>query len=150
MSNYFDDPAKQAQLKQIMDSWLGTPFRHHCGVKGLGTDCAHFVCRVFEEMGLLKWRKNLIPDYPRDWSSHDTRELLLERLAKEFNIAPADLDAPMNGDIIVGHYGRAAGHVMIYSDGHIYHAADRVGVVKIHYSDPVFRRHMKFSFRLLA
>lgn len=150
MGNYFDDAEKQAQLKQIMDSWLGTPFRHHCGVKGLGCDCIHFVARVFEEMGILKWRKNLVPDYPRDWHLHNTRELLLERLVKEFNVVTVDLAAPMNGDILLSHYGQAASHAAIYFDGYAYQALDRIGVVKIAFSDAVFKRQMRYNYRLIA
>ena len=148
--NYFDDPAKQLELKRILGEWLGTPFRHHCGVKGLGCDCIHFVARVFEEMGRLKWRKNLIPDYPKDWHLHNTRELLLERLIKELPVVPADLAAPMNGDILLSHYGQAASHAAIYFDGHVYQAVNDIGVCRICFSDSVFRRQMKFAYRLTA
>jgi cell wall-associated NlpC family hydrolase len=150
MANYFDDPEKQQELKRILDSWLGTPYRHHCGVKGLGSDCAHFVARVLEELGILKWRKGIIPDYPVGWNLHDTRELMLERLVKELNVVAADLKNPMNGDILLSHYGKAASHMAIYFDDHLYHAVDRIGVVKIHFSDPVFRRQMKYAFRVIV
>jgi cell wall-associated NlpC family hydrolase len=150
MANYFDDPEKQQELKVILDSWIGTPYRHHCGVKGMGTDCAHFVVRVFEEMGVIKWRKNLIPDYPAGWNLHNTRELMLERLVKEFNVAAVDLNNPMNGDILLSHYGKAASHMVIYFDDHIYHAVDGIGVVKIHFADSVFRKKMKYAFRVQA
>lgn len=151
--NYFDDIEKQRQLKIILDSWIGpppTPYRHHCGVKGLGADCIHFVGRVLEEMGILKWRKGLIPDYPRDWHMHNTRELLLERLVKELNVVPADLNSPMNGDILLSHYGQAASHAGIYFDEHVYQAVDGIGVCTIHFSDTKFRQQMKFAFRVIA
>lgn len=150
MKYYFDNPSKQAELKRIMESWLGTRFRHHCGVKGLGCDCINFVARVFEELGTLRWRKNLIPDYPKDWHLHNTRELLLERLVKELPVVPADLAAPMNGDILLSHYGQAASHAAIYFDGHVYQAVNGIGVVRTSFSDTVFRRQMRYSYRLTA
>jgi cell wall-associated NlpC family hydrolase len=150
MANYFDDPEKQQELRRILDAWIGTPFRHHCGVKGLGADCIHFVARVFEEMGILKWRKNLVPDYPRDWHMHNTRELLMERLLKEFNVIEVDLNNPMNGDILLSHYGQAASHAAIYFDGHVYQSVDGIGVCRIHFSDATFRKQMKYAFRVIA
>ena len=150
MANYFADSEKQQELKRILDSWIGTPFRHHCGVKGLGCDCIHFVARVFEEIGILRWRKGLIPDYPRDWHLHNTRELLLESLINESNVIAADLDNPMNGDILLSHYGQAASHAGIYYGGYVYQAVDNVGVCKIVFSDRTFRRQMKYAFRVSA
>jgi cell wall-associated NlpC family hydrolase len=148
--NYFDDLEKQQELQRILDAWIGTPFRHHCGVKGLGADCIHFVARVLEEIGILKWRKGLIPDYPRDWHMHNTRELLLERLVKELNVVEADLNSPMNGDILLSHYGQAASHAGIYFDGRVYQSVKNVGVCKIHFSDATFRKQMKYAFRVIA
>jgi len=150
MANYFDDLEKQQELQRILDSWIGTPFRHHCGVKGLGCDCIHFVARVFEEMGILKWRKNLIPDYPRDWHLHNTRERLLEAIITEVNAAAVDINNPMNGDILLSHYGQAASHAGIYFGGYVYQAVDGIGVCKINFSDKAFRRQMKYAFRVIA
>jgi cell wall-associated NlpC family hydrolase len=150
MGYYFDDPAKRVELKRILDEWLGTPYRHHCGVKGLGCDCIHFVARVFEEMGVLKWRKNLIPDYPRDWHLHNTRERLLERLVKELPVTEVDLAMPTDGDIILSHYGQAASHAAIYFGGRVSQSVDTIGVVRISFSDKIFRRQMKYAYRLTA
>jgi cell wall-associated NlpC family hydrolase len=169
MAGYFDDPEKQRDLKIICEEWIGTPYRHHVGVKGHGADCIHFVARVFEEMGILKWRKNIVPDYPRDWHLHNTRELLLERLIAEMpgvsfilaggepeilrrlgaTLSP-DPHVPMNGDILLSHYGRAASHAAIYFEGHVYQAVEKIGVCKTHFSDPTFRRQMKYAHRVSA
>ena len=148
MSYYFEDIEKQHQLKKILDEWLNTPFRHHCGVKGLGTDCIHFVMRVFEELGVLQWRKDLIPDYPRDWHLHNTRELLCEAIERESNAEKIDLDQPLNGDIFLSHYGKASSHAAIYFDNYLYQAIDRIGVRKIHMEDPVFSRQIKYVYRI--
>ena len=148
MKYYFENLEKQKQLKKILDEWIGTPFRHHCGVKGLGCDCIHFVGRVLEEVGLLSWRKDLITDYPRDWHLHNTRELLKEGIERELDVEEVSLDSLMNGDIILSYYGKASSHSALYFDDHVYQAMDGIGVVKIHFSDRYFRRHMKFAYRI--
>jgi len=148
--NYFDDVEKQAELKRILDEWIGTPFRHHCGVKGKGCDCIHFVAGVFMEMGLVNVTKKDIPDYPRDWHLHNTREALMEAVIKHANVIEVELTSPMNGDIILSHYGQASSHAAIYFDGYIYQSVDGIGVCKIKFNDPVFAKQMKYNFRIQA
>jgi cell wall-associated NlpC family hydrolase len=150
MKYFFEDKDRQEKLKRIMDEWVGTPHRHHCGVKGLGTDCIYFVVRVLEEMKILRWRKNLVPDYPPDWHMHNTRELLKEGLEREIRGEWVDRGSLMNGDIVLSHFGKAASHSGIYLDGSIYQSLDRIGVRKIDASDRWMRKHMKFAYRILA
>lgn len=145
---FFEDEEKVAELGRRLEEWRGTPYRHHCGVKGLGADCIHFVCRVLEEMGIIKWRKNLVPDYPRDWHLHNTRELLMENLIKEVPGEKVGLDDLRDGDIILSHYGQAASHAGIYYQGYVWQALDGVGVIKIHISDRAAKRQMKYAYRI--
>lgn len=153
---FYEDVEKIVELRRILAEWEHTPYRHRCGVKGLGADCIHFVARVLEELGLLKWRKNLVPDYPRDWHMHNTRELLLENLLRKvrgeiLSGAPAgmlDRGEVQNGDIILSHYGQAASHAAIYYEGYLWQALDGAGVVKIHHSDRAQRRQMKYIYRI--
>src|SRR3954471_15572119 len=51
-------------------SWVGTPYHHRAGIKGLngGVDCAHFPYRVYHEVGLLPELD--LGDYPPDWFFH--------------------------------------------------------------------------------
>ena len=147
--NYFADIEKQKALKKILDDWMDTPFRHHCGVKGLGCDCIHFVARVFEEIGFLTWRKNMIPNYPKDWHIHNTRELLAEKILENINVRKIELSEVKNGDIILSHYGKAASHVGIFFDGYVYQALNKIGVCKINFTDKSFKGRMKFAYRLL-
>jgi cell wall-associated NlpC family hydrolase len=151
MNYFFDDPDNQRDLKRILDEWLDTPYRHRCGVKGLGTDCIHFVARVLEEVGLLKWRKNLIPNYSRDWHLHNEKSLLMEGFEKEFegNYEKIGLNALKNGDIPVAFYGKAISHAGFYFDGYIYQAIDNLAVKKININDRIFRRQMRFAYRIL-
>ncbi len=147
--DYFEDILKQAELKKVLDSWFPTPFRHHTGLKGKGCDCIHFVCRVLEEMDILVWREDLIPDYPRDWHLHNTRELLSEGIDREFRVRKVNLNELKSGDIILSHYGKASSHASIYFDGYVYQSVTDVGVCKINFRDRVFRRQMRFAYRIL-
>jgi hypothetical protein len=157
---YFDDLENQKRLKIILDEWLDppTPWRHRCGVKHLGTDCIHFVLRVSEELGLLKWRKDLIPDYPRDWHLHNTRELVSEGLKRELKVEKIDLGELLkkislgellNGDIIVSYFGKAASHAGFFFDGYVYQALENIGVCRMNVKDRYFLNRMKFAYRIL-
>ena len=149
MKPYFLDIAHQEKLRGIVESWRGTPFRHRCGVKGLGTDCIHFVARVLEEMGILHWRPNMIPSYPRDWHLHNTRELLSESIRRELNVTDVSLANLINGDIILFHFGQAAAHAAIYLDNYLYQALTDMCVCKISFSDRTMRRQMKYAMRIM-
>jgi len=149
---YFDNKEKDAQLKIILDEWLDTPFKHHCGVKNLGCDCIHFAIRVFEEMGLMAYTKDMIPDYPRDWHLHNTREALLEAIFKHLDVEQIELNSNVhiNGDIILSHYGQASSHVGILYGKHVYQSLTGLGVKRIHFDDQKFKKQMKFIFRILV
>lgn len=149
MVEYFKDKNNQMELKRILDEWEGTPFRHHCGVKGLGCDCIHLVACVFNELGLLVLTRKTIPDYPKDWHLHNTRELLEEGLFKVLNVVKVELGILINGDIILSHYGKAASHAGIYYDGYVYQALNGIGVRRINFDDKKFRKRMRFAFRII-
>ena len=146
---YFEGLKEQNKLKKILDEWLNTPFRHHCGVKGLGCDCIHFVTCVLDELGILILTKKTIPDYPKDWHLHNTRELLEEGIIKNLNVEKISLSNPVNGDLICSHFGKAASHAGIYFDGYIYQALNDIGVRKINFNDKKFRKRMRFAYRIL-
>lgn len=150
MSYYFEDIERQDQLKKVLNEWIGTPFRHSCGVKNLGCDCIHFVARVLEEVGALTWYKDMIPNYPKDWHVHNTRELMSEKIMETGNIKKIKLSAIKNGDIVLFHYGKAASHAGIYFNNYIYQSLCKIGVCKIRFTDKSFKRRMKFAYRLLS
>lgn len=153
---YFEDKEKRQELKRILDEWLGTPFRHQCGVKGLGCDCIHLVLRIFEELGILKRVRVKVPDYPRDWHLHNTREILKEGIGNHLDVESWDVSGGnlskvgilFDGDIILSHYGQAASHAGIYCQGYIYQSIVGVGVRKINLNEPTFKKRFKYAFRV--
>lgn len=148
--NYFTSMEKQKILKKILDDWIGTPFRHHCGVKGLGCDCPHFVARVLEEIGLLTWHKNLIPKYAKDMPLHNTHELFAEKLVQSTKAEKVKLTDLKNGDVILFDSGKAASHGAIYFDGYIYQALYKVGVCKIRSTTPFLKKRARFAYRMMS
>lgn len=146
--SYFDNVEHQNKLRVILKEWEGTPFRHHCGVKGLGCDCIHFVGRVIEELGLIHINDRTIDNYPPDWHLHNTRERLSEAIESKLNVDKISLAELKNGDIVLFHYGKAASHAALFMDGYLYQALIHVGVVKLHYTDPVMQRQMRFAYRI--
>lgn len=148
---YFDDICKQKELLRIMESWLHPPtqYKHKIGVKSMGCDCIHFVARVLEEVGLLDFKYIHIPDYPRDWHLHNTREVLAEAIEKYLNVRKRSVTGTLiNGDIILSHYGKASSHAGIYFDNYVYQSLDNVGVRKITFNDAIFKKRMKSVYRI--
>lgn len=137
------------QLQQICEEWLGTPWRHQVAVKQLGCDCIHFVGGVMEEMELVKFSKVKVPNYPPDWHLHNTREMLLEGLKREFNAVEIPLDKLEDGDIILFHYGKAASHAAIYINGFLYHCIRPGGVAKCSWQDKQWRSRARFALRIM-
>lgn len=37
-------------IKSILNSWIGTPFKQGFGVKGIGTDCPHLISNIIQEI----------------------------------------------------------------------------------------------------
>lgn len=143
---FFEDREKQRQLGDVLESWLGTPYRHWAGVKGMGADCIHFVARVFEEVGVLS--RVAMPCYAPDWHLHRGRELLLDRLRQHPQFEEVDTESSLNGDVFLLRFGKADSHAVIYFNGHIYHSANQVGVVKTHWEDQKLYRRKRHAFRV--
>jgi hypothetical protein len=148
---FFESEERQKKLEIILGEWVDTPFKHKCGVKGLGCDCVHFAIRVYEEFGLIDLSRVNLPDYPRDWHMHNTREALKEAIEKYLNVEIVDLNGTlMNGDIILAHYGNASSHAGIWYENHVFQAIDKIGVKSIHFEDKKFRKQMKYAYRIKA
>ncbi len=149
MTPVFESTDMQDKLRRTLTSWLGTPYRHRAGVKGMGCDCIHFVARVMEELGLLTWRDDIMPDYPRDWHIHNTRELLSESIEKEFTVKQQPPGCFANGDILLFHFGKAASHAGIFCDDTIWQAMDRIGVIAMTVQDRIMMRQLRYVYRVM-
>jgi hypothetical protein len=96
---YFESEERQQKLLSILESWVGTPYRHKAGVKQLGCDCIHLPIGILTEMGLLKLNKRDIPHYPRDYHQHNSRSILVESIKKHLVVEEIKDNKFMNGDL---------------------------------------------------
>ena len=118
------------QLKKILGSWLGTPYRWG-GMTKAGVDCSGLVDLVFREL----------------------KNVALPRTAGDL----LDLGSPVEtadlrpGDLVFfrwGFFGRVD-HVGIYTgEGHFVHASSRHGVTESSCNDEYYRSHLIAGRRL--
>lgn len=104
-------------------TWVGTPYHHYAGVKGVGTDCAFILIKVFASCGLIE---DFIPPlYPLDWANHKSEEMYLSFVDKYAH----QVESPLPGDIALYKFGRCVSHAgIIIDDTTIVHALLGVGV----------------------
>lgn len=150
MKWFFEDEQKQKELYEEIESWLGTPYRHQVGIKGMGTDCIYFVATALHAVGAFKDRAPIIPEYPRDWHLHRGEERLLKGLVHQLDAEYVDVDYPMNGDVILFQYGRQAAHCSIYYNGGVYQCLTDMGVFRCSWKDKNFFKRRKFNLRVKA
>ena len=77
---YFDNPDRVKKFRELLLSWIGTPYRHMGRVKGRGADCTLFIAECAKEFGIFK--KLEYDYYPKDWHLHSDKEYLLEGLER--------------------------------------------------------------------
>lgn len=77
---FFSIEENRKRYEEIIFSWLGTPYRHWCAVKGRGADCMMFLVATLEEFGLLDSGATKLKYYPRDWHINGNVEILLNSI----------------------------------------------------------------------
>jgi cell wall-associated NlpC family hydrolase len=109
-------------------SWIGTPFHHVAGRKGVGVDCAHFLARVYEEAGVIPPVQ--IDYYPPQWYLHREEEKFISYVERcggreipEFKV--------QQGDTVLYRIGRCYAHgaIIVSWPREIIHAYISVGRV---------------------
>jgi len=79
---YFKSDTAWRQIQEIIDSWMGTPYKHLQMVKGRGADCTLFIAACWKELGILT--EVTFDYYSRDWHIHTKEELVLNGLYRHF------------------------------------------------------------------
>ena len=97
-------PEQQTMVVEEAKTWLGTPYHHQAGIKGVGVDCAMILVRVYYAAGLIP---EIDPrPYPHDWHIHRDAERYLgwvDQYAEK-------VDSPEPGDIAMFQFGRCVAH----------------------------------------
>ena len=109
-------------------SWLGTPYHHLGDVKGVGTDCAMILVRIYSSLGLIPRTTDPRP-YAPDWHLHRGEERYLGWL-EQFG---HHVETPRVGDVAVWRFGRTYSHgaVVVDEGGTIVHAYRDAGCVTL-------------------
>lgn len=107
-------------------TWEGTPFHDMAGVKGVGTDCAHLLIRVYAAVGLIE---DFNPQYKPQWFQHRDEPRFLQTL-KAQGARWIHYENIQIGDVLMYRFGRHAAHAAIVVDAStIIHAYKPVGHV---------------------
>lgn len=112
---FFDDPQKQIRLRDELQSWMGTPFRHNASVKRAGVDCVRLVGEVMVACGVEPAYD--FGFYTLDHSMHSERSILVDYIlatGKFAAVQPAD--GARLGDIAVFRIGKCPHHAGIMLD----------------------------------
>jgi NlpC/P60 family putative phage cell wall peptidase len=114
--------ARAAIVAEAM-TWLRTPYRHCADVKGVGTDCAMLLCRVFQTAVPHLVDRDYDPrPYPHDWYLHEEEE----RYLAVVKMYAHRVEVAKPGDIEVFRFGRAASHGAIVVSNELMLHANRL------------------------
>jgi len=153
---YFNDQWKQYLLKEELTSWVGTPYKHWTGVKQKGSDCAHLVAKVIENMGLTGGKKKFMPRYNQDWHLHRADEFMRNAFETQYSVTriftPDSLHDWQSkdfrdGDVVLFKYGFQPAHAAMYFNGLFYQALTGIGVEYRSIEDKEFKERMQYGYR---
>jgi hypothetical protein len=147
MSEIIRVPRKMALLEA--DSWLGTKYVDHAGLKGAGCDCAHLLARVYESIGAIEPVK--IPPYsPQQWlkKNYEDKTFLNIVLSYANEITEAEV---LPADMVLYRVARSWTHggIIIEWPRKVIHTLKHLGVCWTHGTNEGFvvRRPRRY-FRL--
>jgi cell wall-associated NlpC family hydrolase len=91
--------------------WLHTPYHHQAALKKVGCDCVGLLIGVARALGLIdaSWQTPVYSPEAHFYQKHERlREVILSAGGREIPLAQRQ-----PGDILLFHYGQAAGHAGI-------------------------------------
>ena len=117
MSDYFSTEERKLEFLKEAESWLGTPFRPYCAVKGRGVDCVRFIGALYARVGaipLIDWGR--FPKYNLDWSAHNEEPILEEALeALGLRYRKIEKEEALDvGDVLAFAPGKVVHHLAAY------------------------------------
>ena len=114
-------PEAIAKLRAEAPTWKGTPHRNYMSLKGIGTDCVHFVVMMYKAAGLVT-PDYKIPAYSPNEGLHNASTRIQEIVRGAFEVQEVSISNVRDGDLLVFKNGKTSGHVGIYLDGEVWHA----------------------------
>lgn len=141
---------KKVALGRAAQAWVGTPFREHTEIRGVGADCVHLARGVAVDAGFT------VPpitnnEYPLDWARHRSRSLVLDWVegSGKFRLLPPDT-RPEPGDLLCIKQGRCSHHValMVYERYFLHTEPGRFAEFGM-IDDPAYAGSLQCVYRLL-
>jgi len=120
---------------EIARSWIGTPYRHQCSLKGEGTDCLGLLRGVYRELYSTGDPKEM-PNYSMSWNEHLSTDPLIEATREFLDEVPIKDAIP--GDVLVFRMrsNMPAKHCGILShDDKIIHAYSREKTAELYMTE---------------
>jgi len=146
MKPFFRTQERKDELFEVLESWEGTPYRHHSGVKYYGVDCAFFIGSVLIELGIVESFR--ATEYARDFCLHSyCDDGFAKHLREHPVLEEVGFKNPMDGDIVLYKFGRVAGHSAFYFDRNSWQARSKIGVVKLDWS--IDYNRLTYGFRVM-
>ena len=134
LPDYFAEfPQQIPVVREICESWRGTPFRQCSYVKGThgGVDCGGFVGSVFAEAGVIP-ATIALPPYDLNHAEHCADSVLrewFEQPAVRARVRRLDVAEPSQPfDLVFPKVGQTEHHLALQYFGEIYHVVRPSGV----------------------
>jgi hypothetical protein len=130
----FTDPVLARAFRIECASWIPTPFRQGCAIKGRsgGVDCVHYVASCLKAIGQITDEVE-IPSYDPEHGDHSPHSLLLEWFANPAVAARVrkveDGEPTLPGDLVMIKTGLCEHHMGIRFGGDVFHVVRGVGVI---------------------
>jgi NlpC/P60 family putative phage cell wall peptidase len=137
------DVRETEQREQVVSearSWIGTPYHHRAGLKGVGCDCAYFLIRVYHACGLAP---EIDPGfYKRGLAALRAGEQFYVDTVRRFACS-VDRD-PLPGDVVLFRFVRLTHGAIVERWPEIIHASQPDGaVVRANAFGPYLRKRME-------
>lgn len=155
---FYNTDTRRSLLLEEARSWLGTPFRENCAIKGRdgGVDCAHYQAACHAAAGACQPLD--LPVLPveqvRAWHQHNASSLIMNWLAQDGvrgrvrRIEPEE--TPMIGDLVLLKLDLTEHHLGLWCGPELFHVAIPAGVVTHSTRDPDLRNYVRCYYRILA
>jgi cell wall-associated NlpC family hydrolase len=142
---FVQSESDRKRLHAFMESWLGTPFHAHAGIKSVGVDCVNLAAEIYKEAGLL--RHCQFPAYAIDAGQHRQDSMLLGWLDHSPSFEHVEEGREV-GDLFCFRFGRSAHHLGICAGGGKFiHALLRRSVRYACLDDPTYGRRLVATYR---
>lgn len=133
------------EIVAIARTWIGTPYHHQAGLKGIGCDCLGLVRGVYGEV--MGEEPEAPPPYTPDWAEATGRETLIEAAAR--HLEPVSKGEALPGDILIFRFtpSSMAKHAgILVTPERMVHAYSGRAVVEVHLG-PWWQRRLAACFR---